>query len=72
MMKSKISDVLEVYTIMEVVFTIAAYLFVIGSVLFLPLILFITILCFRDNKTQLALLLAGVLLGAELICGGIL
>ena len=72
MMKSKISGVLEVYTIMEVVFTIAAYLFVIGSVLFLPLILFITILCFRDNKTQLALLLAGVLLGAELICVGIL
>ena len=57
---------------MEVLFTIIAYLLVIGSVLFLPFLLFCTILCIRDDRKRLALRLAGVLLAAELICGGIL
>ncbi len=60
---------------MEVLITIAAYLFVIGAVLFLPLLLFITVLVFKsdwENIKRPALLLSGILLGAELICGGIL
>ncbi len=71
-MNSKIPVTPEVIPNMEVIFTIVAYLFVLGSVLFLPFMLFLTVLCFWDNKKRLALLLAGALLGAELLCGGIL
>ncbi len=57
---------------MEVLLTVLAYLFVIGCVLLLPFMGFISVLVFQENKKRLALVLAGVLLGAELICGGIL
>ena len=57
---------------MEVLLTVAAYLFVIGCVLFLPFVLFVVVVVLAENRKRLALVLAGVLLGAELLCGAIL
>ena len=57
---------------MEVLLTIAAYLLVIGCILFIPFLLYLIVLVFWENRKRWALILAGVLLGAELICGGIL
>ena len=57
---------------MEVVLSVLVYLFIIGCVLLLPFLLYISVFVFSDNRKKLAFVLAAVLLGAELICGGIL
>ena len=57
---------------MEVLLTVFMYLFLIGCVLFLPFLLYLCVRILRENKKRPALILAGILLCAEILMGGLL
>lgn len=57
---------------MEVLLTVFVYLLFTGCVLFLPFLLYLSARILRENTKRPALILAGILLGAEILLGGLL